>query len=1265
MSQLSSESENTPIYERLKRKMELKYSGNVDSTLSYQEKVQSAQKDFESLTEEQKQIIVDFDINEKDNTKLSFVESDKCTPQDDKEYMCFNINKEFDAEATSPIHDHNNSSPFSAIEMSQHVDLTTNFDSSTNIPPQMSYIPSQPSTESPNSTNSTGYTSESSSEVEIVKVCTPHKVTLRRSSSNSYSEDSLDAILNNSIEKVEIDTNNFDVNESSPTSIQSSESCLSKKNLKKPRRSPSSAKSLTPSRSVHSNKIKLCLPIQEKEKSDLTISSPLKIDSKHDDGSTSIQNHKNGSTINLSQNTIKSDSSISLKSSNEMFSNTKSHHFTHQLQNYIDETCDTLYGEWEPKLLMDMKCDNEVIPNYDILTYVGDSSFKGLPTLIHFCPDKYPVHPLPPHKIGKKGEGDAFKGKGFESLFHDIKNLCVAQGFDVIKNQEYILQGRNAQRIVCDRGVPYKGNPDKRKELEYRTQTLCNDRKNSRGKKGLNLPRKRTVKRPLTKDLCCSFRFCISMTDEYFYVVKGIGVRKHCKHQKLQAEQYNFPAKLLKQAEKELIHDIARTGTSATVSVNAIYEKTGKIITPSNVRYLKGLLNEKTLDNMEPQNTTESMIAYLKKKGYDHMLLLDDGKGGKLQNQVEKNLGLTSTPNNFEPEDQNDAMYFLDSHRKKYKVEPGTQMMIAIAWVLKSEKRLTNLFPEIFMVDTVGDTNNEKRPLLTITGKDSNGQMFTVLRAFLPNEKAWAFNWIFSVVLPTLLGSTLMQRVNHVICDGDPQEYQQIDAAIKRHFPQATRGRCGFHLITLGWKRCMSSKKTYNNNKTLYDAVSKQLKSWMYSWMKPDCLTKSEYELSKNLFFQFLNSQEIREGLGQIFIHDVTKFVRESVLPQEAYYCFYLRKNSRHFDEYSNSSHEGTNNAMKNCSSPVKPSHNLEKSMTILSKQGERSVAKKKRLYNNSNDRHKVFSSLKCTDKLTPIAAEILERAWMGRVHIKVIRVAPHLFLAIYTNQEVIKRLAKTSITPKFMRVYRIIHEHNYLLCSCNKFERKGIPCSHQYAVASLSNTYGGPNHHDVSIRWWNLFFQFGWRDEFETEYANKLTACMELLKNHDTKGIRMNKAYFINVPISDITPEFTYSESIPVCLNFKLMETENYSMGLTPGYNEVVFQDSNDATTNLFQTSHIIEDIAQRLKTSSEEDKVAPYSYLLPGFKEMCKKMPRQMTKKQLRHHLNWMTDVGLAYESEDIDRIKKTLKDGKTKIVSCALPRYDTKKTYHSKHM
>ena len=59
---------------------------------------------------------------------------------------------------------------------------------------------------------------------------------------------------------------------------------------------------------------------------------------------------------------------------------------------------------------------------------------------------------------------------------------------------------------------------------------------------------------------------------------------------------------------------------------------------------------------------------------------------------------------------------------------------MGFAWVLPCERLLFEMFPEVLTVDCTSDTNNESRPLLTMNGKDSNGKMFTVLRAFLPNE---------------------------------------------------------------------------------------------------------------------------------------------------------------------------------------------------------------------------------------------------------------------------------------------------------------------------------------------------------------------------------------------------------------------------------------------------------------------------------------------------------------------------------------------------
>ena len=68
---------------------------------------------------------------------------------------------------------------------------------------------------------------------------------------------------------------------------------------------------------------------------------------------------------------------------------------------------------------------------------------------------------------------------------------------------------------------------------------------------------------------------------------------------------------------------------------------------------------------------------------------------------------------------------------------PEHKYVMGFAWVIPRERRIFNLFPEIMTVNTVASTNKENRPLLTITGKDSNGKMFIILRAFLTHEQSW------------------------------------------------------------------------------------------------------------------------------------------------------------------------------------------------------------------------------------------------------------------------------------------------------------------------------------------------------------------------------------------------------------------------------------------------------------------------------------------------------------------------------------------------
>ena len=110
---------------------------------------------------------------------------------------------------------------------------------------------------------------------------------------------------------------------------------------------------------------------------------------------------------------------------------------------------------------------------------------------------------------------------------------------------------------------------------------------------------------------------------------------------------------------------------------------------------------------------------------------------------------------------------------------------MSIAWAIPCERRLFEMFPEVIVFDTTNKTNNESRLLLTMAGKDSNGKMFTFLRAFLPNEKGWVFRWVFSIVFPQLFGNIILKLIQVIITDGDSQEYNQLDNVISEFMPHA------------------------------------------------------------------------------------------------------------------------------------------------------------------------------------------------------------------------------------------------------------------------------------------------------------------------------------------------------------------------------------------------------------------------------------------------------------------------------------------------
>ena len=267
----------------------------------------------------------------------------------------------------------------------------------------------------------------------------------------------------------------------------------------------------------------------------------------------------------------------------------------------------------------------------------------------------------------------------------------------------------------------------------------------------------------------------------------------------------------------------------------------------------------------------------------------------------------------FPGNEQQDANKFISERRLALSVRPDQQFMMAFAWVTPLEKLRFKMFPMVIYCDATMDTNNEGRPLLTMTGKDTSSKTFTILRVYLPNQQMWVFRWVFNVLLPEMYGNQVLSNVNTIITDGDSQEISQLDNAITTFFPHVKRIRCGWHIINRGWMKHIEGPKSFHKKfLPVYRQIKETCHTWLYSWMQSSyCETKKEYSISKALFLKYITMPNNVSKIGTMLVTNILSWFKRFVETHEDQYCYYLRKHLLCFGEYSNSATEGCNNGMK------------------------------------------------------------------------------------------------------------------------------------------------------------------------------------------------------------------------------------------------------------------------------------------------------------------------------------------------------------------
>jgi MULE transposase domain len=906
--------------------------------------------------------------------------------------------------------------------------------------------------------------------------------------------------------------------------------------------------------------------------------------------------------------------------------------------------------------------------------------------------------------------------KGWRELLRDLGVAGMGGGFYPVSNGGHLLK----RIIICKGSRMYSGtkqlqhSPSKQ---QYRTETLHADRNNSRGKTGKVMPRKTRTTRSLDSDSQCGFRFTVRVDENGFYLVGGTGCAHHSHHPKVNDSDHAVPTRFINVGEKDILVSVGCANANDGVGRNVHFSRCGYAIPRSQVRYMSGFQRnpnnagsgQRGRDSGE--SSVDSLLKSLKQKGYDHCILYhhvkkdasnlteDDtgvpavvaGDGivcPREEVMVNETFGLDVPPRSVNivqiPECEADVMHeFGSKHRCSLLVNDNQDLMMGCAWTTPPEKRLFKMFSEVLHIDCTADTNHEDRPFLTITGRNSLGNMFTVLRAYLPNERAWVFRWLFQTVMPTLLGKDGMKRVKVIVTDGDSQETSQLDIAISLHFGDVCRVRCGWHIVDRGWLRvCPGPRSVARHKEKAFKAITNQIKAWLYSWMQPACETEEEYKISKALLGGFLRHPTCVDLFNEVNADRIRTFIRENVEPLEAFFCFYRRRTLRHFDTYTNSGHEGTNNGLKAAAAPVLPQHSLDRSAAIINQNATIKASSNSILSATAVRSQPLWSKLPTSHQLTHKGEGLVTHQWKLRDGYLSQRVDESSWCVVAKRTRYYTENAESpQLIPRFSRVRKVfITDDRILLCSCKHFERIGIPCRHQmHVLSAISKDYAGITHHDVAVTWWKGFVKYAFND-----VPGPAPSLYQKLLYADTRGPSVPLEMEL-MPVNPVILDesLVCKPTKEMCLNYSVAAI-NRALSNSTFLGESTLGHAHDGGEHddWYMDEGVPCSTQQETNTYGEEDAIVsgclvqtvplvgtgghmmtPYSVLVPLAKELSSILEGNCTIEELKGYQDMLSNMIVAKKRELNKEGNRPVLTGQ--MVSSSVHSNKRKKSHGTKHM
>ena len=112
--------------------------------------------------------------------------------------------------------------------------------------------------------------------------------------------------------------------------------------------------------------------------------------------------------------------------------------------------------------------------------------------------------------------------------------------------------------------------------------------------------------------------------------------------------------------------------------------------------------------------------------------------------------------------------------RKDFSMNNHSEILLSLSIADDDMQRAVHMFPEVFYMDVIANTNRQKRDLFVLVLKDASGETNIGNASVLPCGKLWIFSMVYQKFLRYLYGDITLSRLRLALTDDDTSSHQRI-----------------------------------------------------------------------------------------------------------------------------------------------------------------------------------------------------------------------------------------------------------------------------------------------------------------------------------------------------------------------------------------------------------------------------------------------------------------------------------------------------------